>query len=79
MVRYRKYPEPKIWRIRGVREQVTDAPRLPNAYDLAILQGLGLTGRHVYAGTVTDIEVARRRRRNRVARGQRVLNERGAR
>ncbi|WP_186325239.1 hypothetical protein [Cellulosimicrobium sp. TH-20] len=38
------------------------------SYHLAILGGLNRTGKHVYAGTVSDATKARRRAANRAAR-----------
>lgn len=40
----------------------------PNAYQRVILFALNRTGRHVYAGTVSDAEKARRRKANKAAR-----------
>lgn len=44
----------------------------PSRYSLAILQGM--QGKHVYQGTVSDSEIATRRRRNRAARRSRRIN-----
>lgn len=43
-------------------------------YQKTILAALNRTGRHVYAGTVTDSTRARRRKANRQARVQRKSN-----
>ena len=48
------------------------SPQQRKAFTVA--SALGLTGKHVYAGTVPPEEVARRRAANRVARRQRRVN-----
>lgn len=45
-----------------------------NPYQFAILMGLNTTGKHVYAGTVPEAEIARRRKANKAARVQRRKN-----
>lgn len=45
-----------------------------NAYQLAILLGLNRSGQHIYAGTVSETEIAKRRAKNRVARASRKKN-----
>lgn len=46
----------------------------PDNRGLAVLVGLGTTGKHVYAGTVPPATVERRRTKNRVARRSRRIN-----
>lgn len=43
-------------------------------YQLAILGALNKTGRHIYAGTVTAADKAKRRAANKVARASRRAN-----
>ena len=52
------------------------APLLPevNPYQFRILLGLNRTGKHIYAGTVSASEKARRRAANKVARVSRRQN-----
>lgn len=46
----------------------------PNPYQKAILFALNTMGKHVYAGTVSEAEIARRRKANKVARAKRKRN-----
>ena len=43
----------------------------PSAYQKAILMALNNTGKHIYAGTVSATEKARRVRRNKAAKAAR--------
>lgn len=42
-----------------------------NSFQFAILMGLNSTGKHVYAGTVSPEEKARRRKANKAAKASR--------
>lgn len=50
----------------------------PTGYSLAILRGLNVGGKHVYAGTVPKHVVARRRTKNKVARKTRRVSRQRA-
>lgn len=45
-----------------------------SVYQVAILMGLTRTGKHVYAGTVPQATIDKRRKANRVARNSRKKN-----
>ena len=45
-----------------------------NPYQFALLVAMNVMGKHVYAGTVPEAEIARRRKANKVARAQRRKN-----
>ena len=49
-------------------ETLQEAPVAVNHYQRAILYALNKLGKHVYAGTVTDAEIARRRTKGKAAR-----------
>ena len=46
----------------------------PNPYQLTILLALNKLGKHIYSGSVSPAEVARRRKANKVAKAQRKAN-----
>lgn len=48
----------------------------PSAASLLMLLALNNSGKHIYAGTVPEAEVTRRRAKNKVARRSRRLNRR---
>lgn len=50
------------------------AAQEPSTYSLSILLALGLKGKQVYAGTVTEKVKSRRRAANKVARQSRRKN-----
>lgn len=45
-----------------------------NSFQFAILMALNVLGKHVYAGTVSAEEKAKRRAKNKVARASRKAN-----
>ena len=47
-----------------------------NVFQRHILYALNVIGKHIYAGTVPEHVVAKRRRQNKVARAQRRVNRR---
>lgn len=47
---------------------------MTNGYQRTVLTALNRLGKHIYAGTVDPIEVARRRKANKLARRQRRTN-----
>lgn len=46
----------------------------PNPYQFRILTALNALGKHVYGGTVTAVEKAKRRAKNKVARKSKGVN-----
>lgn len=46
----------------------------PNPFQFAILRGMNRTGKHIYEGTVSSDEIARRRAKNKRAKAARKKN-----
>lgn len=46
----------------------------PNNYQLHILMALNRLGKHIYSGSVDPVEIARRRKANKVPRASRRKN-----